>query len=553
MSTRHMVDAPSDPTGYTAASYPFDLDTADTILRTSDQVDFRVHRAILAIVSPVFATMFQLPQPSVSQGNDPSLTSLPVVDVSEDSKTLDTLLRLCYPVPKKDIEETGDIILALGAAIKYDMEWPVSIFTRKLEDVAFRDPLHTWTVACRHGSETVARKAATSLLGNQKDTAHRGLYAILGVDGWTAVEGISAGKYHRLDEFLRQQGEVDDNFLLLSPISSEPVGMETCTELQGPPSHFISNIPNSDVICRSSDGVDFEVHRAILSLRSLRFDKVPSSEGSSEPEVVHAPQPPDGLLEGDRVASVDGEANSGASALPIIHFDGDAETLSTILAICYDNTPPNPNLSHLAKVIAACCRYEVGLTAVHRTAQRLWDEQARARPLLAYFTAIRDHLVLQARDAAKLMISHNSLGGLRKYVPIMEDVPAHAYHKLVTYCLSCEHVVQQQLKGARETWMFSGTYVEDKIHYRPSKNGGSMYHVSPQRWLVEHLEEVERNWDIEGQGVDWTSAVGSFALVEKAATRSALCSKSGTIIRELLKIGSTLPHQLAAVINEWLL
>lgn len=541
-----MADPLSDMTGYTIASYPFDLDTADIVLRTSDQVGFRVHRAILAIVSPVFATMFQLPQPGVPHGScSDDATPLPVVDISEGSKALDALLRLCYPVPKKETEETDDIILALSAAIKYDMEWPVSVFTKKLEDVSFQNPLHVWTTACRLGSEAVARKAATSLLGDQHGTALRGLHAMLGVEGWTALDGISAGSYHRLDSFLCRQGEVDPDFLFLSPMILESAGLETCpdSERQEPQTHFVSNIPNPDSICRSSDGVDFEVHRAILSLRCL--DKVLSFTASPETELAYAPQPPDGL-ERARAAS---DALVGPSARPILHFEDDAETLSTILAVCYDNPPSNSSLSHLAKVIAACNQYETSLRTVHCTAQRLWDEQARAQPLVAYFTAIKGCLAPQAREAAKLMISHDSLGGLRKYVPIMEEVPAHAYHKLVTYCLSCERVVQEQLKGARETWTASSTYDEDKLHYRSSRSGGSIHHVSSQRWLVEHLEKVEGDWGVKGQGVDWTSAVGSFALVDKATAVYSLCSKSGAIVRDLLQIGSTLPQQLAASID----
>ncbi|EIW58580.1 uncharacterized protein TRAVEDRAFT_20544 [Trametes versicolor FP-101664 SS1] len=437
-----MVDAPSDPKGYTIASYPFDLDTADIILRTSDQVDFRVHRAILAIVSPVFATMFRLPQPSVSQGNEP----------------------------------------------------------------------------------------------------------VLGADGWTALEGVSAGNYHRLDEFLRVQGEVDAEFLLLSPTFRELAETETCAERQEPQTHFISSIPNPDVVCRSSDGVDFEVHRAILSLRAIDFVKTPTvPEDPPEPEVVHdAPQP----LDAQERARATSDTEASSSRHRIIHFDGDAQTLSIILAICYDSVPSNLNSSHLAKVIATCDQYEAGLKTVHRTAQRLWDEQARAQPLLAYFAAISHRLVPQARDAAKLLTSHNALEGLRKYASVMEDAPAHVYHKLVTYCLSCEHVIEQQLKKARDAWIGSSAYDGHEYHYNPSKTGGSFNHISQQRWLVEYLERVQGDWDPKVQGVDWTSVVGSSALIEKAAARWALCRRSGAIVQSLLNIGRTLPQKLSDAINE---
>lgn len=75
---------------------PRDFDsspTADIILRSGGPklVEFRAHRTILSIASPVFETMFSLPQPAADK-------SLPVCDLSEDANTLDALLRLIYPV-----------------------------------------------------------------------------------------------------------------------------------------------------------------------------------------------------------------------------------------------------------------------------------------------------------------------------------------------------------------------------------------------------------------------------------------------------------------------
>jgi hypothetical protein len=67
--------------------------TADIILRSGGPkaVEFMTHRAILSIASPVFETMFSLPQPKAER-------SLPVCDLSEDANTVEALLRLIYPV-----------------------------------------------------------------------------------------------------------------------------------------------------------------------------------------------------------------------------------------------------------------------------------------------------------------------------------------------------------------------------------------------------------------------------------------------------------------------
>ncbi|KAJ7653987.1 hypothetical protein DFH06DRAFT_1330087 [Mycena polygramma] len=81
--------APSPPV--LVPTHPFtDNPDADAILRSRDGADFYIVRAILSLVSPVFATMFRLPQPDAPPG-------IPVVDMEEDAVTLDKVLRFIYP------------------------------------------------------------------------------------------------------------------------------------------------------------------------------------------------------------------------------------------------------------------------------------------------------------------------------------------------------------------------------------------------------------------------------------------------------------------------
>lgn len=54
----------------TIASPPFDDPEADIILRSSDNVDFHVYKFLLSLVSPVFKSMFALPQISLEEGGD---------------------------------------------------------------------------------------------------------------------------------------------------------------------------------------------------------------------------------------------------------------------------------------------------------------------------------------------------------------------------------------------------------------------------------------------------------------------------------------------------
>ncbi|EIW58566.1 uncharacterized protein TRAVEDRAFT_84885, partial [Trametes versicolor FP-101664 SS1] len=104
---------------------------ADVIPRSSNGVEFRVHKAILSEASPVFESMLTPPQPSATPSN-PSISGsqatapaeLPVVDMSDPSEVLDRLLRLCYP-PSEDPDPAPpsprEIARLIQTARKYDM------------------------------------------------------------------------------------------------------------------------------------------------------------------------------------------------------------------------------------------------------------------------------------------------------------------------------------------------------------------------------------------------------------------------------------------------
>ena len=99
---------------------PFDYDDADIILRSSDHVDFHVHKVILSTSSPFFKSMFSLPQRATSITEKQN----PVIDLTENQRTLATLLTLIYPVLSMVIiepESLDDILDAFAAANKYDI------------------------------------------------------------------------------------------------------------------------------------------------------------------------------------------------------------------------------------------------------------------------------------------------------------------------------------------------------------------------------------------------------------------------------------------------
>ena len=116
----------ASPATLSYAASPFDHPQADVILRSSDNIYFRVFKLFLSLASPVFETMFGLPQPSEGANQDEETKDgLPVVSVSEGSKTLDALLRFCYPSTLAEDPPLDGFMFAteiLEAAKKYSLD-----------------------------------------------------------------------------------------------------------------------------------------------------------------------------------------------------------------------------------------------------------------------------------------------------------------------------------------------------------------------------------------------------------------------------------------------
>jgi hypothetical protein len=107
------------------AKAPFDHAKADIILCSSDAVNFRVFKLFLSLASPFFETLFNIPQPVKENGDQEIKDGLAVIPVTEDSKTLDALLRFCYPctlVDDPNIEVLKDAMDVLEAASKYSLD-----------------------------------------------------------------------------------------------------------------------------------------------------------------------------------------------------------------------------------------------------------------------------------------------------------------------------------------------------------------------------------------------------------------------------------------------
>lgn len=151
---------------------PFIAADADIIFRSTENVDFKVHRQVLRIASPVFADMFALPEPPrviADQGIfmlDETKDGLIVVYMPENEKALHLLLFYCYPLlePVPEIANIEDLALAASVVNKYQL-------TRRPEhaDLLLRfvkqSPHRAYAMALTYRMPLAARKAARETVG----------------------------------------------------------------------------------------------------------------------------------------------------------------------------------------------------------------------------------------------------------------------------------------------------------------------------------------------------------------------------------------------------
>ncbi|KAH9027757.1 hypothetical protein EDB84DRAFT_1499549 [Lactarius hengduanensis] len=141
---------------------PFDDADADTILRSSDQVDFYVYRVMLSKTSPFFKSMFSLPQPD----SGVSRKQIPIISLTENSETIAVLLASIQPTVAAKFVPLDVMIDALVAAKKYDMDVVSHCLVQKFAmSKAMQDsPVEAFCLAYSHKLGEAARVAAKASL-----------------------------------------------------------------------------------------------------------------------------------------------------------------------------------------------------------------------------------------------------------------------------------------------------------------------------------------------------------------------------------------------------
>ena len=173
-------------------SSDFCADDADVIIRAAGAFDFRVHKCILSLISPVFKDMFTIPQPPTDTPG-----TLPRVDVTESPGTWEIILRTIYPMPTPVIGSIDDLESLLLAAKKYEMRFVVDSHEYRFMDRGFmqEDPLRLYAIACACGVEDWAKyvaRNAENLAVTRRSNAG-------------SLEGLTIASYHRLISFLAER------------------------------------------------------------------------------------------------------------------------------------------------------------------------------------------------------------------------------------------------------------------------------------------------------------------------------------------------------------
>ena len=141
----------------------FTTDDGDIVLRAGTEPnskhDFRVHKFILSLASPVFKDMFTFPQPSDQTLNEHP--NIPIVDIPDSPEVLDTILRYIYPGAELPKITKISILSALFSAVdKYNIPSMSPVLKESLKTFLPDDPFGVYIIACRFGFAEEKKQAA---------------------------------------------------------------------------------------------------------------------------------------------------------------------------------------------------------------------------------------------------------------------------------------------------------------------------------------------------------------------------------------------------------
>ena len=205
----------------------FDAPDADIILRALGPpgCDFRVHKLLLSLASPVFKDMFSLPQPTSDAS---SVADLEIVEVTDPSDALYIVLRTIYPFAPPSFDGDLDTLVeCLVIADKYDIEVAKSRLRRVLAQTGTAQPLRMFAIAARFGFTNLMTSTSRNILSSVHLTGITKLP--------DDFDFVSATAYHQLvrhrADYLKAVVEVIEETPYKSTCSECPGGRHFAQEM----------------------------------------------------------------------------------------------------------------------------------------------------------------------------------------------------------------------------------------------------------------------------------------------------------------------------------
>lgn len=457
--TPEQLSTTTDTPSRTAPS-PFDRDDADLIIRTSDGIDFCVHRPVLSVASPVLSEILSNGMGIISDPEGRQVLRLP-----EKSDVIEPLLKFCYPVSRPKLRSLRQIRDVLNAATSYDIQVIGEMLETRLVAYAEQYPLQVYAIACRNKLENTARTAADYAVRKPFwETYHRdieyitaGAYWRLLAYYWDIEKKRSQNKKIRRPKLLWK--DTEGNSSLPSTKSPSPFPSSASSPFD--------ETSDGDVLLKSSDEVLFRVHKVILSLASPFFR-----------DMFSLPQtgtPPD-----------------GPGNVPVIPFPEPSETIDTLLRFIYPGEDPDLKLVHeIEGVVEAAIKYDMPkCISVMRKKLILC---ASKEPIRVFMIACKNNLADVASASAHLSLRRPilysfELGSVVLPFSALEDITAGSLFRLIEYQRQCSKVANDAMSDL--------TWTREDFTWRTKMNDAIV--GSCQRCIRATLELGEEHLQVVG-------------------------------------------------------
>lgn len=296
------------------------------------------------------------------------------------------------------------------------------------------------------------------------------------------------------------------------------------------------NNPDADVVLRSSDGVDFHVDLAMLTMASPVFR-----------DMTTLPIPPS-------------QGNTGGR--PIIPLQTTSTTLELLLQLVHPSMHPNfeqvTDLSVYGELLKAADMYHMPKVApaighVLADPQFLATEEGA---LYMFAMASRYGLDARARAAAKALLLYPPPHERDVEPAGFRDLPAMAYHRLLNYRRRCVGVLFSETDAPYERQWVDGWWRNNvetvyggylwahcQSHYM---EGYSKANSGPApQWFCDHIERIKRAYTRK-VAVESVASTELLEITIRSVTKSPrqTCTCHETAAANLMKLSTILSQKV---------